>query len=80
MQPPARTIRVICPHCGQPYEQLNGFWLRRLRKQAGLTQLAFAARVNMRRVASISYIENNHWPCPDHIARAYLALTKKTSL
>lgn len=72
---PTVYITTPCPCCGQATRQLNGLWLRDLRKAAGLTQRAFGKR---HKVSSsyISDIERNRRTCPDTIAADYRSLER----
>jgi DNA-binding transcriptional regulator YiaG len=72
-RPPARTIEMPCPHCGQPYVVVNGLWLAWLRERAGLSQRAFGRKV---RATSphLSDWERNRREVPERIVAAYRQL------
>ena len=69
-----RTIRVPCPHCGQPYRVPNGLYLRDLREAAGLTQRAFGTMIGASS-PYVSDIERNRRACPDDVLAVYQGLT-----
>jgi len=70
MKQQPRTIRVPCPHCGQPYTIPNGLHLRDLRVAAGMSQRDFA-RIIAASGPYVSDIERNRRRCPDDVLAAY---------
>lgn len=73
MKPQARTIRIPCPHCGQPYRVPNGLHLRDLREAAGLSQRDFARLIDASS-PYVSDIERNRRRCPADVLAAYEGL------
>jgi transcriptional regulator with XRE-family HTH domain len=60
-----------CPHCDQPLQPLpTGAELRRLRREAGLTQRELAERLELSHTY-LSKLENGRMPMPPSMGRRW---------
>lgn len=60
---PSRMIDDICIHCGSSIKKINPAWLRRARKERGISLRALAKRLHIS-AAYLSDIELGRRGCP----------------
>lgn len=70
-----------CSKCGGlgSHKVINGAWLKRIRKQAGVKQIQIVEMCELSSSSFISGIENNDQLCPEKILKVYLELDKQNS-
>lgn len=76
--PRDKFVDEPCPTCGSPRSCVNGLWLRRVRKEAGLTLREMARRLDLS-APFLCDVERNRRNVSPKVRKAYESLVQEAS-